>query len=72
MKMDDWRVVMLEGRVIRHQITFAIQPYLPWVPEFFLACGGNFRCWPKADTSSAVGRSHERRSREKNFSRGSL
>ena len=32
---------------------------LPWVPEVFLACGGNFRCWPKADTSSAVGRSHE-------------
>ena len=26
---------------------------LPWVPEFFHACGGNFRCWPKADTSSA-------------------
>ena len=40
---------------------------LPWVPEVFLACGWNFRCWPKADTSSAVGRSHERRSREKNF-----
>ena len=33
---------------------------LPWVPEVFLACSGNFRCWPKADTSSAVGRSHER------------
>ena len=32
---------------------------LPWVPEVFLACGGNFQCWPKADTSSAVGRSHE-------------
>ena len=31
----------------------------------FLACNGNFRCWPKADTSSAVGRS-----REKNFSAG--
>ena len=27
----------------------------------FLACGGNFRRWPKADTSSAVGRSHDRR-----------
>ena len=35
--------------------------WVPWVPEVFLACGGNFRCWPKADTSSAVGRSHERR-----------
>ena len=22
------------------------------------AYGGNFRCWPKADTSSVVGRSH--------------
>ena len=32
---------------------------LPWVPEAFLAYGGNFRCWPKANTSSAVGRSHE-------------
>ena len=29
------------------------------VPEVFLARGGNFRCWPKADTSSAAGRSHE-------------
>ena len=19
---------------------------IPWVPEVFLACGGNFRCWP--------------------------
>ena len=33
---------------------------LPWVPEVFLACGGNFRCWPKANTSSAVGRSREK------------
>ena len=24
---------------------------LPWVPEVFLACSGNFRFWPKADTS---------------------
>ena len=24
-----------------------------WVPEVFLACGRNFRCRPKADTSSA-------------------
>ena len=35
-----------------YKFTFAIS--LPWVPEVFLACGGNFRCWPKADTSSAV------------------
>ena len=34
----------------------------PGYQRFFLACGGNFRCWPKADTSSAVGRSNERRS----------
>ena len=27
---------------------------LPEVTEVFLACGGDFRCWPKADTSSAV------------------
>ena len=31
-----------------------------WVPEVFLACGGNFRCWPKSDTSLVVGRSRER------------
>ena len=31
---------------------------IPWAPEVFLAYGGNFRCWPKADTSSVVGRSH--------------
>ena len=30
-----------------------------WVPEVFLARGGNFRCWPKADISSAVRRNHE-------------
>ena len=34
--------------------------HIPWVPEVFLACGGNFRCGPKADTSSAVGRSREK------------
>ena len=33
---------------------------LPWVPQVFLACGGKFRCWPKADMSSAVGRSREK------------
>ena len=33
---------------------------VPWVPEVFLACGGNFRCGPMADTSSAVGRSREK------------
>ena len=24
---------------------------LPWVPEVFLTCGGNFRCWPKAEAT---------------------
>ena len=24
---------------------------LPWVPEVFLACGGNFQCSLKSDTS---------------------
>ena len=28
--------------------------YTAWAPEVFLACGGNFRCWPKAGTSSAL------------------
>ena len=28
--------------------------YLPWVPEVFLACGGNFRCWPKAGAKSGL------------------
>ena len=27
---------------------------VPWVPEVFLACGGNFQCWPKADTFLAT------------------
>ena len=43
----------------RRNISFPANSYLPWVPEVFLACSGNFRCWPKADTSSAVGRIHE-------------
>ena len=30
---------------------------LPWVPEVFLACGGTFQCWPKAEaTSGEAGR----------------
>ena len=33
---------------------------LPWVPEVFLRCGGNFWCWPKADTSLAVVWSREK------------
>ena len=43
-----------------HVTDYIITLDLPWVPEVFLACGGNFWCWPKADTSSAIGRSHEK------------
>ena len=25
---------------------------LPWVPEVFLACDENFRCWPKVEATS--------------------
>ena len=35
--------------------TLADKP-LPWVPEVFLACGGNFRCWPKAEATSGEAR----------------
>ena len=35
------------------------QAVIPWVPEAFLAYGGNFRCWPKADISSAEATSGE-------------
>ena len=35
---------------------------LPWVLQVFLAGGENFRCWPKADTFSAVGQGNERKS----------
>ena len=45
---------------------------VPWVPEVFLAGSGNFRCWLKANTSSAVGRIHERQSREKNLWHGAV
>ena len=30
------------------------------LPDVFLACGVNFRCWPQADVSSAVGGSHDK------------
>ena len=29
-----------------------VYKHIPWVPEVFLACGGNFRCWPKAEATS--------------------
>ena len=33
---------------------FCVSDHIPWEPEVFLACGGNFRCWPKADTGEAT------------------
>ena len=51
-----------QSNVFNHWYVFFSTGTLPWVPEIFLACSGNFRCWPKAHTSSAVD----------TFSRGSL
>ena len=47
------------------------RPY-PGYQRFFSRAAGIFGVWPKADTSSAVGRSHERRSREKNLWHGAV
>ena len=33
-------------------MVFATFHNLPWVREVFLAYGGNFRCWPKAEATS--------------------
>ena len=58
-----WGTYHLHGKTGNSgwKIKWLAPSVLPWVPEVFLACGGNFRCGPKADTSSAVGRRHERR-----------
>ena len=32
---------------------FCVSDHIPWEPEVFLACGGNFRCWPKAEATSS-------------------
>ena len=32
---------------------------VPWVPEVFLACGGNFRCWPNGRRCVAGNRATE-------------
>ena len=32
--------------------SFFVNLGIPWVPEVFLACGRNFRCWPKAEATS--------------------
>ena len=55
------KLLMKEGNlsVISLSVVMTARLLIRWVPEVFLACGRNFRCWPKADTSSAVGRSHE-------------
>ena len=37
---------------MRLQIKSLLVCSVPWVPEVFLACGGNFRCWPKAEATS--------------------
>ena len=31
---------------------------LSWIPEVFLAYGGNFRWWPKAEATSSEAASH--------------
>ena len=64
--------VWTEGRFVWKSARFKKypDPCYPGYQRFFLACGGNFRCWPKADTSLAVGRSHERRSRRKTLRAG--
>ena len=38
--------------VLRHRLCRRSPSFLPWVPEVFLACGGNFPCWPKAEATS--------------------
>ena len=37
-----------------HQIPDVVYHVIRWKREWVPGCGGNFRCWPKADTSSAV------------------
>ena len=39
---------MSKGALIRQRS----EASLPWLPEVFLACAGNFRCWPKAVATS--------------------
>ena len=35
------------ARAFRALVSRFSSTRLPWVPEVFLACGGNFWCWPK-------------------------
>ena len=48
------KLLMKEGNlsVISLSVVMTARLLIRWVPEVFLACGRNFRCWPKADTSS--------------------
>ena len=48
-------VSFISPRSLWHFLKGSTRSRLPWVQEVFLACGENFRCWPKADTSSAIG-----------------
>ena len=36
---------------MRLQIKSLLVCSVPWVPEVFIACGGNFRCWPKGEAA---------------------
>ena len=45
-KLFSWWSVDIVKRIL------ALATLVPWVPEVFLACGGNFRCWPKAEAMS--------------------
>ena len=48
-----WRCGFLElGSGPLVAIFLLMRSDLPWVTEVFLACGGNFRCWPKAEATS--------------------
>ena len=55
---------MTTARVVETSVT--VNNNIPWVPEVFLVYCGNFRCWPKADTSSP----RAAKSREKTYRAG--
>ena len=49
----DKTILFLSNITSRSKLSLILRTLLPWVPEVFLAWGGNFRCWPKADTSTS-------------------
>ena len=61
--LSGFRSLLLEQRLLLWALNLlknlSESRTLPWVPQVFLACGVNFRCLPKADTSSALGRSKD-------------